>query len=191
MDRLIRDVATGVRIAGVYANAKRRGVSDWGPVHQQGADMMLRLIQVNRGVYIKVQCSVQCAVCSHWQKRSSHWLALCVCGTVWATLGTTAAPAARTVRAPPSPAPSLNLTADTSRYVNTMAACMHEAPRSSLAAVLGVLRAELGRDPDTVFSSFAESPIASASLAQVHEARLRDGTRVAVKVRGQHTACHG
>lgn len=67
VDRLIRDVATGVRIAGVYANAKRRGVSDWGPVHQQGADMMLRLIQVNRGVYIKVQCSAQ----SHWQ-RAPH-----------------------------------------------------------------------------------------------------------------------
>ncbi len=32
------------------------------------------------------------------------------------------------------------------------------------------------------FASFHESPIASASLGQVHEATLKDGTRVAVKV---------
>ena len=44
------------------------------------------------------------------------------------------------------------------------------------------LRAELGAEPDAVFESFVREPIATASLAQVHEARLADGRRVAVKV---------
>lgn len=34
-----------------------------------------------------------------------------------------------------------------------------------------------------LFSSFGEAPVASASIAQVYEAKLHDGTRVAVKVR--------
>lgn len=44
------------------------------------------------------------------------------------------------------------------------------------------LRAEFGAEPDAVFESFVREPIATASLAQVHEARLADGRRVAVKV---------
>jgi predicted unusual protein kinase regulating ubiquinone biosynthesis (AarF/ABC1/UbiB family) len=44
------------------------------------------------------------------------------------------------------------------------------------------IRAELGDLPEVLFTSFNETPIASASLAQVHEAYLPDGCRVAVKV---------
>lgn len=39
-----------------------------------------------------------------------------------------------------------------------------------------------GKPPEEVFLSFSETPVASASVAQVHEARLPDGRRVAVKV---------
>lgn len=43
------------------------------------------------------------------------------------------------------------------------------------------LRAEFGRDPEELFASIDRVPIATASLAQVHEATLADGRRVAVK----------
>jgi cytochrome P450 len=41
---------------------------------------------------------------------------------------------------------------------------------------------ELGRSLGEVFATVEERPLAAASLAQVHEATLRDGTPVAVKV---------
>src|SRR5262245_24331849 len=40
----------------------------------------------------------------------------------------------------------------------------------------------LGRPIDALFSSYEKTPVASASVAQVHLARLHDGTEVAVKV---------
>lgn len=45
-----------------------------------------------------------------------------------------------------------------------------------------VIEAELGRAIDDVFSEISETPIASASIAQVHRARLRGGQVVALKV---------
>jgi ubiquinone biosynthesis protein len=44
------------------------------------------------------------------------------------------------------------------------------------------IESELGRPLDAIFSSFEESPLAAASIAQVHGAELKDGTKVAVKV---------
>lgn len=50
------------------------------------------------------------------------------------------------------------------------------------ATVREVFIAELGRPPEQVFASFDPTPIASASIAQVHTATLADGTEVVVKI---------
>ncbi len=47
---------------------------------------------------------------------------------------------------------------------------------------LAVLEGFYGKPIDTVFDDFERTPVASASVAQVHFARLPDGTDVAVKV---------
>ena len=57
------------------------------------------------------------------------------------------------------------------------------APTTSFEDVKKVLEHELGRKIEDVFSEFSETPVASASLAQVHKAKLREnGDIVAVKV---------
>ncbi len=55
-------------------------------------------------------------------------------------------------------------------------------PPRPLHEIVSRVRSELGRSPDELFAWFNPEPMASASLAQVHEARLHDGRRVAVKV---------
>lgn len=50
-----------------------------------------------------------------------------------------------------------------------------------------VFRREAGADPETVFKSFEEKPIASASISQVYRAVLPDGAVVAVKLKRPET----
>jgi len=48
--------------------------------------------------------------------------------------------------------------------------------------VRDVIRRELGDDPESIFREFDPTPIASASIGQVHRAVLPSGKRVAVKI---------
>lgn len=56
-------------------------------------------------------------------------------------------------------------------------------PPVPFPAVREQLREDLGAEPDTVFQELQETPLGAASIAQVHEARLTDGTPVILKVR--------
>ncbi|MEO0530824.1 MAG: AarF/UbiB family protein [Planctomycetota bacterium] len=49
--------------------------------------------------------------------------------------------------------------------------------------VRATIESELGRPVEACFAEFDEVPVASASIGQVHKARLHDGREVAVKVR--------
>lgn len=46
-----------------------------------------------------------------------------------------------------------------------------------------IIEEEIGGKIEDVFSHFGDEPFASASIAQVHKAKLKDGTRVVLKVR--------
>ena len=55
-------------------------------------------------------------------------------------------------------------------------------PPRPLEEMTSRIRQEFGQTQEALFASFDPNPIASASLAQVHEATLFDGRRVAVKI---------
>jgi predicted unusual protein kinase regulating ubiquinone biosynthesis (AarF/ABC1/UbiB family) len=67
-------------------------------------------------------------------------------------------------------------------WVNTLSGLHDHVPPRRFAAIRERVERELGRSLDDVFAEFDPRPLASASLAQVHAARLRDGRRCAVKV---------
>ena len=48
--------------------------------------------------------------------------------------------------------------------------------------VRAIVTQSLGASPETLYQAFSPTPLAAASLAQVHEATTQDGLRVAVKV---------
>ncbi len=56
------------------------------------------------------------------------------------------------------------------------------APTSSPEAIRGAVERELEAPIDQLFAEWEPEPVASASIGQVHRARLQDGRQVAVKV---------
>jgi ubiquinone biosynthesis protein len=56
------------------------------------------------------------------------------------------------------------------------------APADPPDTVRATMEAELGRTPETLFAAFDYVPLASASIAQVHAARLHTGEEVVVKI---------
>jgi ubiquinone biosynthesis protein len=67
-------------------------------------------------------------------------------------------------------------------FVTELSLLHDRVPPRPYATIEPLLRHELRQPPAAVFAEFDTEPIAAASLAQVHRARLRDGEQVAVKV---------
>ncbi|MGH8633407.1 MAG: ubiquinone biosynthesis regulatory protein kinase UbiB [Burkholderiales bacterium] len=63
-----------------------------------------------------------------------------------------------------------------------LAKLQDQVPPFPAEQVTAILNRVYGRPTERVFESFEREPVASASVAQVHLARLPDGTEVAVKV---------
>ncbi len=63
-----------------------------------------------------------------------------------------------------------------------------KVPADSHSQVTQIIQDELGQSFDEIFAEFSTEPVASASIGQVHRARLNTGEEVAVKV--QHHDIH-
>lgn len=66
-------------------------------------------------------------------------------------------------------------------YTTELSKLQDHVPPAELADIMKRVIEEIG-PPEDVFASFDETPIASASLGQVHRATLKTGERIAVKV---------
>ncbi len=67
-------------------------------------------------------------------------------------------------------------------YCDELRKLQDKVPPFSFEDVKKIVEEDLGQPVSKVFSRFDEEPIASASIAQVHRAKLRNGALVAVKV---------
>ncbi|EGD79771.1 atypical/ABC1/ABC1-B protein kinase [Salpingoeca rosetta] len=67
-------------------------------------------------------------------------------------------------------------------YAELFANLQDKAPTVSYEEVCAVMREDFGKEPEEIFAEFDKEAIASASIAQIHKAKLKDGTAVAVKV---------
>jgi ubiquinone biosynthesis protein len=67
-------------------------------------------------------------------------------------------------------------------YAKELAKLQDDAPMVPLEQIRQVVFQELGQPPEAIFAQFEPQPMASASIAQVHAARLRDGQEVVIKI---------
>lgn len=68
-------------------------------------------------------------------------------------------------------------------YIDELVKLQDAAPPVPVELIRDVIRRELGGEPEELFGSFENAPLASASIGQAHLATLKDGTPVVVKVR--------
>lgn len=63
-----------------------------------------------------------------------------------------------------------------------LAKLQDQVPAFDAGKAVALIESALGADVDTIFERFDRAPMASASVAQVHSARIREGREVVVKV---------
>src|SRR6185437_13146144 len=68
------------------------------------------------------------------------------------------------------------------RYCLEFRKCLDRVRPFGFDDVQLILKSELGKDPSEVFDSIDPKPLASASIAQVHAAKLKGGQEVVIKV---------
>ncbi|XP_055384602.1 aarF domain-containing kinase 1 [Condylostylus longicornis] len=74
-------------------------------------------------------------------------------------------------------------------YVDTMKILHNDAPSNPIEDLFKVVKQDLKKDVKDIFESFDPEPLGTASLAQVHKAKLKTGETVAVKI--QHPYVKG
>jgi len=67
-------------------------------------------------------------------------------------------------------------------YIDELEQLHDQLPALGIDAIRVTVEGELGAPLESIFASFSETPLAAATIAQVHEATLHDGRHVAVKV---------
>ncbi|MBW1678095.1 MAG: AarF/ABC1/UbiB kinase family protein [Deltaproteobacteria bacterium] len=67
-------------------------------------------------------------------------------------------------------------------FVEELSKLQDHVPPFAYAEVAQIIESELGAAPGDIFQHFDETPLAAASIGQVHRARLKDGEEVVVKV---------
>jgi predicted unusual protein kinase regulating ubiquinone biosynthesis (AarF/ABC1/UbiB family) len=67
-------------------------------------------------------------------------------------------------------------------FQGALARLQADAPPMAPELASEVIESELGKPPGDLFAEFSPTPVAAASIGQVHEARLHNGRHVAVKV---------
>lgn len=67
-------------------------------------------------------------------------------------------------------------------FAEVMSEAQYSVPPINKALARSIIKKELGDYPEALFSHFKAEAIAAASIGQVHEARLKEGQKVAVKI---------
>lgn len=71
-------------------------------------------------------------------------------------------------------------------FIRELSRLQDRAPTIPFEEVHAAIEKGLGRSIDTLYASVDPTPLASASMAQTHLARLHDGTEVVIKVQRPH-----